>query len=240
MQMIRRFFIYIVILVTVLILTYGYVYWGDLFGKNTPAGQLISWTFGKKQTTDAPDLVALPAEQPVEEMVGINETPVAEEPVEDTAPVLTEPASTEVVPAEISTPVEPPADLNLLAEPEQPPQSTVIPEQEQAPAQEVSLSDLWKRARHSFHYRDYETSVDSYQQIIARTQDNFDAFEELGDVYAYYGRNDEAATAYYQAAVILVRLGKLERAAKFMKPLSLMDITKARQLLDLMEATKKK
>ncbi|MCK4706830.1 MAG: hypothetical protein KAT90_15245, partial [Gammaproteobacteria bacterium] len=42
MKIIRRFFVYMFTILTVLILTYGYVYWGDLFGQNTPIGYLVS------------------------------------------------------------------------------------------------------------------------------------------------------------------------------------------------------
>lgn len=36
MRMIRRFFVYVASIVAILIITYGYVYWGNLLGENTP------------------------------------------------------------------------------------------------------------------------------------------------------------------------------------------------------------
>ena len=259
MKIIRRFFTYLITIIAVLVLTYGYVYWGDLFGKETPAGQLISWMMAEdRQVAAEPESVppepiapvAEPTVKPIAEPVidlqaEISEEVVAAETLDKAESVADElpPAST--VSDESLMPVDVPAESALpaidadsydMAVADE--AAAVAAEPEQGVIQITALGDLWKRARHSFHYRDYQASVDSYQQLIARTQDNFDAYEELGDVHAYYGKNEEAASAYYEAASILVRLGKLERAAGFMKALSLNDVNKARALLDQLETAK--
>lgn len=239
MKMIRRFFTYVITIVTILVLAYGYVYWGNLFGEGSPARQLIGWM----QAEDK----AIEIEEPAAEQVPEPEADIKEVLDDDMASVAevqlnllpeAELMPIEAVEDEALVSVDAPADAELPAMDATVPAGIVSADDMLSPEQSPSLADLWKLARHSFHYRDFQTSVDSYQQLIARTQDNFDAYEELGDVYAYYGKNAEAAAAYYEAASMLIRLGKLERAAGFMKALSLMDVSKARALLDQLEKPK--
>lgn len=42
MKIIRQYFIYLITAFVVLVLTYGYAYWGDLFGHNTPIGYVLN------------------------------------------------------------------------------------------------------------------------------------------------------------------------------------------------------
>jgi len=235
MKMIRRFFAYVISFIIVVMASYSYVYWGDLFGEDTPIGYLMSTPAKQDSAEDAEG-------EPVSEEVQKTDVPVESPPA-----VLTEidqPAIVDaVIPEEAmqkqdsspeniqpETPV-PAVDLGI--------QSAGGVEIKIESSEMLSISDTWERARQAFQYRDYETSIESYQQLISRTQDNFDAYDELGKVYEYYGKESEAAAAYYDAAIILVRLGKLDRAAGFMKPLSLMDVSKARALLALIEAADK-
>lgn len=248
MKMIRRFFTYVITIITILVLAYGYVYWGNLFGEGSPARQLIGWMQAEdKAIAKQPELLLSEIEEPAAEQVPEPEADIKEVLDDDMASVAevqlnllpeAELMPIEAVEDEALVSVDAPADAELPAMDATVPAGIVSADDMLSPEQSPSLADLWKLARHSFHYRDFQTSVDSYQQLIVRTQDNFDAYEELGDVYAYYGKNAEAAAAYYEAASMLIRLGKLERAAGFMKALSLMDVSKARALLDQLEKPK--
>ncbi|MES0328106.1 MAG: hypothetical protein ABUK13_07945 [Gammaproteobacteria bacterium] len=233
MKIIRRFFVYLFTILTVLILTYGYVYWGDLFGSKTPIGYVLN------MPTDENDVSTIETETIDEQSDQLDEK---NEPL-DVIETAQDMAVENVVIQPDTDVVIPPATEIVLTE-SQPPANNIILSRDDKAAIEtqkpvepsISIGDLWKKARDSFHYRDYETSIESYKQLIARTQDNFDAFEELGDVYKYYGMKKEAAAAYYEAATILVRLGRIDHAADFMKPLTLTDTVKAKSLLDLIKA----
>ena len=225
MKIIRRFFVYIFTILTVLILTYGYVYWGDLFGQNTPIGYLIS---SSSNQGNAPLIRKETIDEQSDQLDEKNDPLDVIETVQDMAVenVVIQPGTDIVL-----TESQPPANNIILSRDDKAAIETQKPVEPS-----IAIGDLWKKARDSFHYRDYETSIESYKQLIARTQDNFDAFEELGDVYKYYGMKKEAAAAYYGAATILVRLGRIDHAADFMKPLTLTDTVKAKSLLDLIKA----
>lgn len=225
MKIIRRFFVYMFTILTVLILTYGYVYWGDLFGQNTPIGYLVS---SSSNQGNAPLIRKETIDEQSDQLDEKNEPLDVIETVQDIAVenVVIQPGTDIVL-----TESQPPANNIILSRDDKAAIETQKPVESS-----ISIGDLWKKARDSFHYRDYETSIESYKQLIAHTQDNFDAFEELGDVYKYYGMKKEAAAAYYGAATILVRLGRIDHAADFMKPLTLTDAVKAKSLLDLIKA----
>ena len=241
MKIIRRFFVYLFTILTVLILTYGYVYWGDLFGQNTPIGYLLS---SSSDQDNAPLIRKETIDEQSDQVDEKNEPLDVIETAQDMAVenVVIQPATDVVIQPATDVVIQPDTDIVLTES--QPPANDIILSRDDKAAIEsqkpvelsISIGDLWKKARDSFHYRDYETSIESYKQLIARTQDNFDAFEELGDVYKYYGMKKEAAAAYYEAATILVRLGRIDHAADFMKPLTLTDTVKAKSLLDLIKA----
>ena len=219
MKIIRRFFIYLITVLTVIISTYCYVYWGDLFGKNTPIGYLLG------SSSDKGNVSVIKDEAVDEGADQLDQAIVVEE--------MAAPASVDAVLAEPEPAPQPRSKVTIVSRVDRAAIESQLPVETAIP-----IGDLWKQARDSFHYRDYETSIESYKQLIARTQDNFDAYEELGDVYKYYGMNKEAAAAYYGAATILVRLGRIDHAADFMKPLTLTDAVKARSLLDLIKAAR--
>lgn len=226
MKMIRRFFAYVISIILVIVLAYGYVYWDDLFGENTPIGYLLNSSTEKSRLPviqEPIDDVESSAVDVVDTETVIDESAVIEaEPIQDQENIITD-----------VVPTESPLSTNDSVNENKP---VVIDENLLT---ELSIPELWILARESFDYRDYATSVASYQQLIARTQNNFDAYEELGDVHEYYGNKPAAAEAYFSAAVILVRMEKIEHAANLMSPLILMDQVKARALLDLITASTK-
>ncbi len=224
MKLIRRFFIYLASIIAVLFLTYGYVYWGDLFGKDTPVGYFLNPASNEEVTINRkPEVLdetsaTRDKDESVSAAIKVIAKPEGVQPSKDVVVITPQLRLTEVVLDKV----------DKAAIESKRPIETSIP-----------IGDLWKQARDSFHYRDYETSIESYQQLIARTKDNFDAFEELGDVYNYYGKKKQAAAAYYGAATILVRLGRIDHAADFMKPLTLTDTVKAKSLLVLIKKANK-
>ncbi|MFV2003783.1 MAG: tetratricopeptide repeat protein, partial [Gammaproteobacteria bacterium] len=93
----------------------------------------------------------------------------------------------------------------------------------------------WITARKSFYQRNYELSEQSYQKVIDNTENNFDAYGELGNVYFNQGKNQQAASAYFEAAAILVRTGQVDRARSLMGLLHHLDKSKASELQQLID-----
>ena len=85
----------------------------------------------------------------------------------------------------------------------------------------------WIAARSAFYQRNYELSEKSYQQVIDNTTDNFDAYGELGNVYFNQGKHKQAASAYFEAAAILVAKGQIYRARSLIGLLRHLDSSKA-------------
>ena len=100
-----------------------------------------------------------------------------------------------------------------------------------------AIRSLWITARKSFYQRNYDVSEQSYLQVIDKTKDNFDAYVELGNVYFNQGKNKKAASAYYEAAAILVRNGQANRAKSLMGLLRRLDESKADELARLIDST---
>jgi len=99
-----------------------------------------------------------------------------------------------------------------------------------------AIRESWVTARKSFYQRKYELSEQSYQDVIDNTTDNFDAYGELGNVYFNQGKTEQAATAYFEAASILVRKGQIRRAISLMGLLRHLDKNKANDLQKLIDS----
>ena len=93
----------------------------------------------------------------------------------------------------------------------------------------------WITARKSFYQRNYALSEQNYRAVIAGTEDNFDAYGELGNVYFNQGKKQQAATAYFEAAAILVRKGQIDRARSLVGLLNLLNKDKADELRQLID-----
>ena len=98
-----------------------------------------------------------------------------------------------------------------------------------------AVTASWILARKSFYQRNYRLSEQSYQSVIDRTEGNFDAYGELGNVYFNQGKKQQAATAYFEAAAILIRKGQIDRARSLMGLLNLLDKDKAIELQELIK-----
>ena len=96
-----------------------------------------------------------------------------------------------------------------------------------------STRELWISAREEYHRGNIEGSISNYQQVIANSTDNYDAYGELGNVYLSRGKYREAASAYFEAASILVKLGETGRARSLLPMLERLDGNKAAELRQL-------
>jgi outer membrane biosynthesis protein TonB len=190
--------------------------------------------------------VAAPAQQPAQQPPQQTlQQPVAA--AQPTQPVQSQPMTRPEPRPETRPPMQPP-----MMRP-QPPAQTMQPyasrepqppvERAQAPSPtasgatagtEVSTRELWVDARKEFHRGNIEASVNNYKAVIAKTENNYDAYGELGNVYLNSGNRKEAAAAYYEAAAILVEQGQRARAASLMHMLSRLDPEKAQALQNLL------
>lgn len=96
-----------------------------------------------------------------------------------------------------------------------------------------STRELWISAREEYHRGNIEGSISNYQQVIASSTDNYDAYGELGNVYLSRGKYREAASAYFEAASILVKQGQAGRARSLLPMLERLDRKKAEELHQL-------
>jgi len=94
----------------------------------------------------------------------------------------------------------------------------------------------WIAARKSFYQRKYDESEQNYRYVIDNTVDNFDAYGELGNVYFNQGKNEQAASAYFEAAAILIGKGQVNRARSLMGLLRHLDKSKASELQKLLDS----
>lgn len=240
MKLIRWLLSNIILIVIVLALSYSYVYWDNLTAQDTPAGEAIAWA--SEEFEEIEELLAylkVSKEEPhvsAEPQVSVQST---ESEISEAQVIETQPAP--VVDVEQSVTLQPSTrDKYVTPEIEQS-LSNISDEgvvTDTAEAETLSTRELWINARKSFHRRDFESSISSYEQLISKTPDNFDAYGELGNVYFNQGKMKQAAGSYYEAAVILVRLGQLQRANSLMGMLSSMDQDKAKELQALISSAR--
>ncbi|NNJ96833.1 MAG: hypothetical protein HKP12_06700 [Gammaproteobacteria bacterium] len=111
-------------------------------------------------------------------------------------------------------------------------------DQLKAPQEPVSTTrDLWISAREEFHRGNIDVSIRNYKEVIATSSDNYDAYGELGNVYLSRGSEKEAADAYFEAAAILVKTGRIDRARSLLPMLGRLDRAKAEELNRLILST---
>ena len=102
--------------------------------------------------------------------------------------------------------------------------------------QSSEVKENWITARKAFYQRKYALSEQNYQKVIDSTEDNVDAYGELGNVYFNQGKKEQAASAYFEAAAILVRKGQIYRARSLMGLLRHLDKSKAGELQKLIDS----
>jgi hypothetical protein len=77
---------------------------------------------------------------------------------------------------------------------------------------QVKPNELLAAAREAFWLHKYEDAEKNYRALTELEPQNPDGYGELGNMYFSQGRWEEAAAAYYEAGVRLVREGRLEPA----------------------------
>jgi len=304
MKIIRWLLSHIFLILLVIVVIYGYMFWGNLLGEDTPAGKAIAYlseefpaveefvaAVKEKQATlsgseDAPSASSESATAAPVVSYSYNQTQVTQDAqgmVEKTEPASVSagsaPASAALTgesavrqpsagmaPGGSSSPAAMTTDTrSMQSQPVQPqiqPQPAQPQMQPQAEEKFVSaetekqldnideqgkvidpalaseqVRENWVTARKSFYQRNYEQSEKSYQQVIDSTEDNFDAYGELGNVYFNQGKNKQAASAYYEAAAILVKKGQVNRARSLIGLLRHLDRTKADELQKLIDSS---
>ena len=132
----------------------------------------------------------------------------------------------------------PPRSEPSLAQDSLPSMTTAVEDQIKAPQKPASSTrELWISAREEFHRGNIDVSIRNYQEVIATSSDNYDAYGELGNVYLSRGSKKEAADAYFQAATILVKAGRIDRARSLLPMLDRLDRAKAEELNRLIRST---
>ncbi len=291
MKIIRWLLSHTFLILLIVAVIYGYMFWGNLAGENTPAGKALAYlsnefieveefiaavkakqahlteekqpvSVAKSEQVTEPDdsnTERLPvnshhdyqrppavAENTVAASEAVTEkaksnTPVAAiaevkqkesvvliAPRNEVAVNNTQAASVKSEPAEKFISAKTARQLDNVDE-----HGKVI----DATQQYDAVRSFWITARKSFYQRNYKLSEQSYKQVIDKTKDNVDAYGELGNVYFNQGKNKEAASAYFEAAAILVRNGQANRARSLMGLLRHLDESKADELKQLIDST---
>jgi tetratricopeptide (TPR) repeat protein len=86
---------------------------------------------------------------------------------------------------------------------EQPPQSSAVA---------VKPNELLAAAREAFWLHNYDAAEKNYRALAELEPRNPDGYGELGNMYFTQGRWEEAAAAYYEAGIRLVREGHIQTA----------------------------
>jgi len=264
MKLIRWLLSNIILIAFVLALTYAYVYWDNLTGEDTPAGKAIAYLSVEydevREYLDAYDFggdKATVIAEP-EPVAGVTETAsvpqVMPPPRPQVRPPVQQPVPSQAVtqqPAvgQTSRPQVPPQAMMQTPPTRQPMPQPMTPGREPVPmpadpsAAPVtdkpasSTRDLWISAREEYHRGNIEVSIRNYQQVIANSSDNYDAYGELGNVYLSRGKYREAADAYFEAASILVKLGQAGRARSLLPMLERLDRSRAEELNQLISTS---
>jgi tetratricopeptide (TPR) repeat protein len=290
MKIIRWLLSHIFLILLIIVVIYGYMFWGNLLGEDTPAGKAIAYLSEEFPVVEE-FVVAVKEKQA--KLSGSEDAPSASSESTPAAPVISysynqtqvtqdaqgvvetsEPATAGAgaPPAVQASARQAPADMatgssrssaamptdarSMQVQPAQPQMQPQAEEQfvpaeiekqldnvdEQGKVIDPALASQevrknWVTARKSFYQRNYEQSEKSYQQVIDSTEDNFDAYGELGNVYFNQGKNKQAASAYYEAAAILVKKGQVNRARSLMGLLRHLDRTKADELQKLIDSS---
>lgn len=96
-----------------------------------------------------------------------------------------------------------------------------------APAAAANLRDGWMQARQAYATGDLNRAAQAYQALAAQYPAEADIMGELGNVYMIQGRNAEAADAFYEAGMRLLKGQNPMRAQAVLPALNRIDMQKA-------------
>lgn len=238
MKIIRWLFNHIVLVLLIVVVIYGYMFWGRLADSDTPGGKAIAYLSNKfAPAKDVKNTVENNINASRRTVVVNGETSMFSQPskvsVNDTPSTIEDSAVSAGAPVKdifVSPDVE--EKLNNVDDIGE----AVAASQLNPKLKSTGVKANWITARTSYHQRKYELSEKSYQQVIDNTEDNYDAYGELGNVYFNQGKNAQAASAYYEAAAILVRMGQRSRAESLIGLLWRLDPSKADELQKLIDS----
>jgi TolA-binding protein len=77
--------------------------------------------------------------------------------------------------------------------------------------------ELLAAAREAYWLHDYDLAEANYRKWMELEPDNPDSYGELGNLFFSQGKWDEAASAYYEAGVRLVKSGNLQQAGELLE-----------------------
>jgi len=93
-----------------------------------------------------------------------------------------------------------------------PPGGTTVGQPTRIPPAAKKPYELLAAAREAFWLHNYEDAEKNYRALTELEPENPDGYGELGNMYFSQGRWEEAAAAYYDAGIRLVREGHIDRA----------------------------
>ena len=294
MKILRWLLSHSFLILLIVVVMYGYMFWGNLLGKETPAGKAIAYLSSEfVEVADFVDAVKAkqaelnvgktspqdPSDNNVigsgaAETVGIAGSSAVVEPAAIDKRTIGRPAINH---QSTDARSEGQAQVNAQSYGQRAPVATMQPKQDalasggrNAPATvnssrtgggfvspeiERQLENVnnqgkvvddsqrseavrasWITARRSFYQRKFDLSEQNYRNVIDNTEDNFDAYGELGNVYFNQGKKQQAAAAYFEAAAILVRKGQIDRAKSMVGLLNLLDKGRADELQKLIDS----
>jgi len=297
MKIIRWLISHSLLILLIVVVIYGYMFWGNLAGEDTPAGKALAYLSSEfvevedfitavknkqaklsgqnssdqkpaAELTAEPETVAVVTDtetatqnqadaavtkntQPrSNEQRSIEQKPVSisyshnQMQVKQNSAGIVEAEKIEVNQAQSSQQKEAVATKDKFVSAEVEEQLNSVNErgkvisdsQQQAENSGDEVKSTWIAARKSFYQRKYDLSEQNYQKVIDNTEDNFDAYGELGNVYFNQGKKEQAASAYFEAAAILVRKGHVDRARSLMGLLRHLDKSKADELKKLIDS----
>ena len=285
MKIFRWLFSNLFLILLIVVVIYSYMFWGNLAGKDTPAGKVIAYLsqefveveeffhaieekqsqLAERRAEPGPtaelnvnkanevaaveDAVAFnknKQQQPVSISYNYNQAQAKQNfagaDEAKTVKITSMPAADETIQSTtleaevIETKNEVVADTYISAELESQLNKGVQGKIFDAPPADTDVRAVWIKARKAFYQRNYALSEQSYQEVIDNTQDDFDAYGELGNVYFNQGKNEQAASAYFEAAAIMIRKGQERRAKSLLGLLRHLDKSKAEELQKLIDS----
>jgi hypothetical protein len=160
--------------------------------------------------------------------------PAAESDREPVPGLMDRPSGVPAVPETPTTPALPAATTPpVTAQPVSEAAGTVaadIPAASATVVAKASSYQLLASAREAFWLHDYEKAESIYRQLTVMEPDNPDWFGELGNMYFSQGNWDEAAFAYFEAGVRLVKTERLDPARELVNVIRGLDGSQAQEL----------
>lgn len=176
---------------------------------------------GSNTGTQAPPLPSGSSPEPGTSATGSSVSPVPATPKEspfeppeatsgsnqESYPVTEPLEGTGATPGGATTPASSPVTTEKTQ-----PGGTTVGQPSRIPAAAKKPYELLAAAREAFWLHNYEDAEKNYRALTELEPENPDGYGELGNMYFSQGRWEQAAAAYYDAGIRLVREGHIDRA----------------------------